>query len=439
MTLGNYDARMPRSLTTHIDSPRAVGQRLKEARDRAGLSQRQLAFPGCTAAYISRIEAGARVPSLQMINQLAIRLEVTGQWLATGVETDVAEAGDLIDAEVALRLGEIDEAEKLYRAHLETGDPARPTALAGLGQIAFRQERFTAAAELLEEALVARNRSALADPGTVDTLGRCYALAGSLESAIALFEAAVEEARRAEAVLEELRFTVLLSNALIDSGNTGAAQKVLARVIRIAEESGDPVASARLYWSQSRLHSRRREPRLAARYARLALEILERTENNSYVAMAYHLLAHAESEAGNPDEALLLLARGRELFGRELGPRDDARFATSEARALMAGGRSREAARSAAHALELLDALGPGDRGKAYIALAEVFGAAGDDARSKMLLGQALDLLLDYGSKLALEAARPLADLLEAEGDTSGALAVLKRATDAAVPAATHS
>src|ERR1700704_3492783 len=75
---------MPRSLTTHIDSPREVGFRLKAARERAGLSQRQLAFPGCTAAYISRLEAGARVPSLQMVNQLALRLEVTGQWLPAG-------------------------------------------------------------------------------------------------------------------------------------------------------------------------------------------------------------------------------------------------------------------------------------------------------------------------------------------------------------------
>ena len=80
---------MPRSLTTHIDSPRAVGERLKDARDRAGMSQRQLAFPGCTAAYISRIEAGARVPSLQMINQLADRLGVASQWLATGVERGI--------------------------------------------------------------------------------------------------------------------------------------------------------------------------------------------------------------------------------------------------------------------------------------------------------------------------------------------------------------
>src|SRR4051794_23460885 len=136
---------MPRSLTTHIDSPREVGLRLKASRERASLSQRQLSFPGCTAAYISRLEAGARVPSLQMINQLALRLEVSGQWLATGVETSGGEPSELLDAEVALRLGEVEEAEQIYRAHLQPGDAARPAALGGLGQIAFRAERWSEA------------------------------------------------------------------------------------------------------------------------------------------------------------------------------------------------------------------------------------------------------------------------------------------------------
>src|SRR3954471_1339107 len=115
--------RVPRSLTTHIDSPRDVGLRLKAARERAGLSQRQLAFPGCTAAYISRLEAGARVPSLQMVNQLAARLDVSGQWLATGVDAIAVEPAALVEAEVALRLGEVDTAEALYRAHSNPGDP----------------------------------------------------------------------------------------------------------------------------------------------------------------------------------------------------------------------------------------------------------------------------------------------------------------------------
>ena len=422
---------MPRSLTTHIDSPREVGRRLKEARTRAGLSQRQLAFPGCTAAYISRLEAGARVPSLQMVNQLAARLDVSGTWLATGVEAGAVD-NDLLDAEVALRLGELDEAQALYETHTEEGDPARAQALAGLGQIAFRREQLDEAIRLLEQALALRNRRTLADPGAVDTLGRAYARVGTTESAIALFERAVDEAVAAEAVVEELRFSVLLANALTDVADFARAETVLARVIRIADESGDPIALARLYWSQSRLHSLRHDPQLAGRYARRALEILERTENDAYIAMAYHLLATTELEAGHGEEALRLLARGRELFGADLGPRDDARFATGEARALLLVGRSGEAARTAARALEILDALGPGDRGMAYVVLAEVFRAAGDPERARMLLGQALDLLLEHGPRGALEAARPLADLLEAAGDTAGALAVLKRATAAA-------
>jgi len=114
---------MPRSLTTHIDSPGALGVRLRSARETAGLSQRQLAFDGCTAAYISRLEAGARVPSLQMVNELAVRLGISSQWLATGVDASFAEPTDLLEAEVALRIGDVDEADRLYRARLQPGNP----------------------------------------------------------------------------------------------------------------------------------------------------------------------------------------------------------------------------------------------------------------------------------------------------------------------------
>jgi transcriptional regulator with XRE-family HTH domain len=236
---------MPRSLTTHIDSAKDVGRRLRDARTKAGLSQRQLAFPGCTAAYISRLEAGARIPSLQMVNQLAARLDVTGSWLATGVDAVAAEPADLVEAEVALRLGELDTAEALYRAHAEAGDPVRATALAGLGQVAFARGRADEAVQLLERALGLRNGRALVDPGAVDTLGRAYMHIGDLTPSIALYERAVEEAVEAEAVLEELRFSVVLANVLIDRGDFARAEAVLAHVIRITDESGDPIALAR--------------------------------------------------------------------------------------------------------------------------------------------------------------------------------------------------
>jgi tetratricopeptide (TPR) repeat protein len=147
--------------------------------------------------------------------------------------------------------------------------------------------------------------------------------------------------------------------------------------------------------------------------------------------MAYHLLAYAEIESGNADEALVLLDRGRVLFGHELSERDDARFSLEEARALVGLGRNAEAALKAARALELLDAVSPGDRGLAYVTLADVFLASGDRERPKMLLGQALELLSEHFKPAALDAGRKLAALLEEDGDTAGALQVLKRAADA--------
>jgi transcriptional regulator with XRE-family HTH domain len=87
----------------HYDDPVAVGQRLHEAREAAGLSQRELAFPGCSAAYISRIERGERIPSLQVMRELARRTGVSEAFLARGRET--------LDNEVARRVREAEKAE----------------------------------------------------------------------------------------------------------------------------------------------------------------------------------------------------------------------------------------------------------------------------------------------------------------------------------------
>ena len=78
----------------------------------------------------------------------------------------------------------------------------------------------------------------------------------------------------------------------------------------------------------------------------------------------------------------------------------------------------------------------PADRGRALVTLADVFLASGDSVRARMLLEQGLDNLIEHGNRFALDAGRRLADLLESEGDTAGALDVLKRATAAsAAPA----
>jgi len=96
-----------RARVPHYDDPSAVGKRLFEARHAAGLSQRELSFPGCSAAYISRIECGERVPSLQVMRELARRMGISETTLAYGRETlDEAVAGAIREVEAAESSGD---------------------------------------------------------------------------------------------------------------------------------------------------------------------------------------------------------------------------------------------------------------------------------------------------------------------------------------------
>lgn len=110
---------------THVDDPAAVGRRLRAARIKAGLSQRQLSFPGCSAAYISRLEAGDRVPSLQLLRKLALKLDADEEYLATGIERVEQAPPEIVEAEVERRLaGQWDRPAEEDRPLRGLSDPA---------------------------------------------------------------------------------------------------------------------------------------------------------------------------------------------------------------------------------------------------------------------------------------------------------------------------
>jgi len=60
-----------------------VGERLKRLRLDKRLSQRELASPGVSYAYISRIEAGARTPTVKALRLLAKKLGLSVDYLET--------------------------------------------------------------------------------------------------------------------------------------------------------------------------------------------------------------------------------------------------------------------------------------------------------------------------------------------------------------------
>jgi transcriptional regulator with XRE-family HTH domain len=116
----------------HVDDPVRVGKRLSAAREAARLSQREIAFPGCSAAYISRIERGERTPSLQVLRELAERCGISETHLAWGRASG-------IDSAVAELVRVVEEAES------SGSSVERAAAYAALGRAASRAARTLAA------------------------------------------------------------------------------------------------------------------------------------------------------------------------------------------------------------------------------------------------------------------------------------------------------
>lgn len=422
---------MPRQKSTHVDSPKAVGDRLRSAREAAGLSQRQLSFPGCSPAYISRIESGDRIPSLQLLRELGRRLGVSEDHLATGSQSQFERGAALIEAEVLLRLNELDAAEDHYtKALKEAGtDSVRAGALAGLGHIEFRRGDPRAAIERFESALVLFGTDESRHPDLADNLGRAYAMVGEHESAIGVFERCREAAERRGDTLLEIQFAVLLSHALIDSGNLGRAEELLGTALALGKGSENPSVRAQLFWSQSRLQGERGNPEAAAHYARRALEILRLTEDTYRTARAHQLLAYIELDRGNAQEALDLLEEGWPLLEASANRLERAQYRLEEARALAKLGRSEEAAALAMQISGLISDAHPEDAARSYSVLAGVFEDLGDRGRARELYELAAELLEPRNpSRYLIDVYSRLAEIAEAEGRKEEAYDLMKKA-----------
>ncbi|HKN64579.1 MAG TPA: helix-turn-helix transcriptional regulator, partial [Gaiellaceae bacterium] len=286
-----------------------MGRRLRQAREAAGLTQRELSFEGCTAAYVSRIEAGARVPSLQSLREFGKRLGISADYLATGHDDRRELSSDLLEAEVSLQLGDELRATELYEAARDNADS--PAALArahlGLGRLALRRDDAALGTALLEEALSSGELGAGDASAAANVLGRSYVAQNRYDDAFALFKRALDEAQMRGDRFEEVRFSLLLANAYVDHGDYGHAHAILGQVLDLARQTADPMFRASLYWSQSRVYLSQGEPDRAAEYAQLAIATLRASEQTLAAAGALLLLAFIENDRGNPEAALELV------------------------------------------------------------------------------------------------------------------------------------
>jgi transcriptional regulator with XRE-family HTH domain len=421
-----------------------IGQRLKRLRLERGFSQRELAAPGVSYAYISRIEAGTRQPSVKALRRLAAKLGVTADYLETGSDLDAESSRELrlTDLELAIRLGESDGAEagleELAAEALASGD--RRTLLrsnVALAALAADRGEHGSAAKLLESALAGEAFDPYGLSDIYAQLAHAYAFSGRTSAAVELFERCLDEVRDGEDPALEARYATALSYALTQIGDMARAEDVVRHALDRASEIEDPYMRVRLYWSMARLAHHEGRSTAALENVRKAIALLHLTDDTLHLARANLLAASISLSRDDIASGAAYLDQAELLFGSS--PSADDLFELRLRRARVAAGRgdAHAAIALAREAVDLAARSHPADEGLALSALGDGLTLVGDTEAAGDAYRRGVDLLESEGRwRDATTACRAWARMLRQVGREQQALDVLDRAAELAMRAA---
>ena len=417
-----------------------IGERLRRLRLERGLSQRDLSGPGVSYAYISRIEAGARRPSVKALRKLAEKLGVTAEYLETGAEIAAAEARELRLAELELRLRLDNQASEddlraiLDEALADVDARSALRARIALGLSAAARGNHLGAIEELEQAIESDLVTAASRPDVYLTLGHTYATAGSPGRAVELFDHGLAELKELapEDVATRVRFSTYLSYALTDLGELQRAKAVVAAVFADSGKVSDPYTRVRLYWSLGRISLEQAKPQAALENFRRAVALLEATEDTVHLARAHIACADASITAGdNTEHSLRHLGEAERLLGVKPDADDLAIIRRMQAMCATQDRDYAEAERLGQSALALALEQ-PNEYGQAWWAIAEARAGAGDP-NADDAFRQAVDLLHLHGTvRHYTNALRAYGRYLRDSGREHDAMEIFERAANVA-------
>ena len=431
------------------DTREGVGTRLKRLRVERGFSQRDLSSPGVSYAYISRIEAGARTPSVKALRKLSQKLGVSVEYLETG--RDIREVDDrdlrLTDAELELRLqGDTRDAEKRLEKLLEesraAGDHASATRAAiGLGFAAAFRGNHLDAVERLETALEQEPPSPQMRPDVYATLGQSYAALGAADRAARLFERCLEEVKEQAPgdLTVRVRYATLLSYALSDAGEYDRARTRRDRRAeggRLARRPAHPHPTA--LGGQPRRSDRGTIRRSAAAHP----QGNGAAGGNRRHGAAGARLPSAPRVSSRPRNGWTrrreLVDAAERLLAPHAEPRDIGMLRIGQSRLAALEGNGDKAVDAARDALAVFGDSHGDEQGAACWALATGLALQGDMGTADATYRRAIDLLTVHGRRHAAgQASVEWASLLQEQGRGEEAEPILRRAYDLGVDAET--
>ena len=426
-----------------------IGERLKRLRLERGFSQRELAAPGVSYAYISRIEAGTRQPSVKALRRLAAKLGVSAGYLETGSDLDPAEARELrlTDLELAIRLGEQEGTEAPLREiaaeAAASGDRASALrARVALAALAHDRGDSADAVTLLEASLEGEPFAPVDLVDIYSQLARAYVGAGRTAAAVELFERCLLEVSATEDPALEARYATLLSYALSDVGEIARAEEVVRQALSRSKNTEDPYTRVRLYWSMARLAHAEGRASVALTNVRKAIALLQATDDTLHLARAHILAAAITLSRDDADSASGHLDQAEQLLGASSAAEDIIEIKVRRSRVATLRGESETAVALARAALALIGESNRLDQGLALSALADGLGMAGEKEAADEAYRRAVDMLEGLGRwRDAATTCRAWGRMLRDSGHEQQALDMLDRSAELgmkAAPATAH-
>src|SRR5689334_9373650 len=423
-----------------------LGERLRQLRVAAGMTQTELAGDRFSKEYVSQIERGKTRPTPETIHWLAERLSVDAGFLANGVSADergrVDAALARCDALVEARRNDeaLAEFDRIRAAVLATGLPELEVrALSGEAIIRLRRSEVREAITLLERARALTETNSFSDVERADVLyrlGIARFMLNSVQTAIGLFDEALKIAERSEIPSDQLRSNIFSwrSRCYRRRRDFEAAREDVERALELAEGLNDTRTTAEVYFQASIIADREGRWVLARSYAERAKSAYEELADRGNLGRLLNNLGGINFLLGHPDEALDLL-KDAVRIALEVGNDAEAAHAVNGiAQVHLRTGSAELAEEQARYALKLL-----GDRvdemheiGNAQLVLGRALLEQDrlDEAEQAFAAGEAAYDQMSSGSHRA-DAWLAQGDLAARRGDDRTAAKLYRQAADA--------
>lgn len=344
-----------------------LGERLRQLRVSAGMTQTDLAGDRFSKEYVSQIERGKTRPTRETIEWLAQKLGVDPGFLERGVSADerrrvetllarseaLAESGDFEQA--------VEEFQNSKTAVLATGvTELEVRHLSGEAWARMEAGEVKHSIELLNRARMLSEAPEFSDVDRAEIffrLGVCRYQLSSIATAVGLLNEALTLAESSQLPCDRLRADILgwRSRCYRRQRDLEAAREDVERALELAQALDDPRKTADVFFQASLVSERMGHWVQARNYAERAKAHYEQLNDERSVGRLLNNLGGLNFQLGKPEQAIEYLKDAYRVLLDKGSDAEAANVVSSLAHVHLMTGDAQTAEEEARHALSLME------------------------------------------------------------------------------------